>query len=148
MGASKTTLTVPLCARGTITTKSNSVFVMWQMPYWWGENTLEIVHWTLSAGQFRVQTRDALRGCILAVDAWDGKCFLHSLVRSMIDQWHEGGGEVVWHNCMPTRLLSHTAQCVVVETGHSTIMERQYYLGGGMATNTNGAIRRGGFNYK
>ena len=58
------------------------------------------------------------------------------------------GGEVVWHNCMPTRLLSRTAQCVVVETGHSTIMERQYYLGGGMATNTNGAIRRGGFNYK
>ena len=50
----------------------------------------------------------------------------------------------MWHNCMPTRLLSRTAQCVVVETGHSTIMERQYYLSGGMTTNTNGAIRRGG----
>ena len=54
------------------------------------------------------------------------------------------GGEVVWHNCTPTRLLSRTEQCVVVETGHSTIMERQYYCCVGMATNTNGAIRGGG----
>ncbi len=29
---------------------------------------------------------------------------------------------------MSTRLLSRTEQCVVVETGHRTIMERQYYL--------------------
>jgi hypothetical protein len=41
-------------------------------------------------------------------------------------------------------LLSCTAQCVVVETGRSAIMERRYYLGSGMATDTNGAIRRGG----
>jgi hypothetical protein len=59
----------------------------------------------------------------------------------MIDNDMRVGGEVVWHNCMLTRLLSCTAQCVVVETGHSTIMERGYYLGNGMATNTNGAIR-------
>ena len=52
-------------------------------------------------------------------------------------------GEVVWHNCLH-RLLSCTAQCVVVETGHGTIMERLYYLGSRMTTNTNGAIRGGG----
>ena len=52
-------------------------------------------------------------------------------------------GEVVWHNCLP-RLLSCTAQCVVVETGHGTILERWYYMGGRMTTNTNGAIKGGG----
>ena len=53
----------------------------------------------------------------------------------------------MWYNCL-SRLLSCTAQCVVVETGHGTIMERWYYLGGRMATNTNGAIRGGGVQLK
>ncbi len=78
MGASKLALTVTLCAKNAVTAKSNMIFVMWHIPYRREEYTIEIVCWTSRAGQFWVWTRDALRGCVLAIDAWDWKWLLHS----------------------------------------------------------------------
>jgi hypothetical protein len=64
---------VALYARGAITAEPKVFIVVCQMPNRRGENTLEVVHETSRAGQFCVETRDALGACVLAINAWDGK---------------------------------------------------------------------------
>ena len=70
------------------------IFLMWHIPYRRGEYTLEIVWWTSRAWRFQVQTKDALRGCILTIDTWDKKWFLHLqwCIVGMMNKPIVGGG--------------------------------------------------------